>query len=535
MWRNSYQPLTLIQETTRSAVYRGMDHDTPVCLKVFPARAHETAGREIAVYQSLRRHPVAGTPTLLHSFPVEETGEEVLVTTWLPGQSLGRFLSFQHRAVPCESAPRCPLAHHWYCALQGIRAEGALAVLCQIADILDQLHGLTDDEGQPLYHGDLAPANILWDGTRAYLIDFGSDGANHRFFHPPEAAPSPAADVFQLWRLVAYLMPDLAEHYPEFLSADPARRPGAARLARVLRDRIPRRRFTRRHILAWSAAALVTAGIGAGAAYRDYDRMSVNELRGLLQINEGRRASIIQALSRKTNSTRPIHLHRSFVWLDASTPRTFAVFADHVVEVGDWVACFINGELVRGVFLGADLVAALIQAPGRAPVEFPWPEPHLRWVHRAIQARACEARPCTGGNLRTIVSACAPIYGIHPVALERLAGASVLGRFHHFYEILDHTTRLGFQRRGNRLLAAPRKDLRILDKWDRKLWYDVPLRDALQIIALDTGLPIQRPDMENLDRKVVLGSIDLAEWFQAHQFTYTFHDGVIRLGESPDV
>lgn len=130
--------------------------------------------------------------------------------------------------------------------------EDALATGVVLAGALATAH----ERG--VVHGDISPANVLYDGDGSPLLaDFGMAALDGRAtglgitpaFTPPErlrgAPPSAAADVFSLAATLAAAVRDadgLPSVVADCLAERPAARPGAAALARALGEEGRRRR-----------------------------------------------------------------------------------------------------------------------------------------------------------------------------------------------------------------------------------------------------------------------------------------------------
>lgn len=128
----------------------------------------------------------------------------------------------------------------------GISTEAKLAVLAGLSDVLMDIHGATDEAGEPLgiVHGDLTPRNVVVDGAgRVHLVDFGlarlgdtepPDGTRGTtgYFAPEalkrDAAYDRRADLFSLAALTCEVLsgslPFDASSVPAYLGAVEAQR-----------------------------------------------------------------------------------------------------------------------------------------------------------------------------------------------------------------------------------------------------------------------------------------------------------------------
>lgn len=150
-----------------------------MAIKVFPPGAAQRAGREADIAGAIDHpHIVRGSPV------TGRGGVTGLVLPWLVGGSLADLLAARRR----------------------LRWPETLTVLIPLADALAAAH----ERG--LVHGDLSPANILFDGDgRPMLADFGAARAatecgGEVFVTPQHVAPEivrgadpgPAADLFSM-------------------------------------------------------------------------------------------------------------------------------------------------------------------------------------------------------------------------------------------------------------------------------------------------------------------------------------------------
>lgn len=178
LWRDRFEPLERVGGGAEGEVWRGRDitHDRLVALKVRDRPVSDEARTLLGV------EPHRGLPLVRDDFTLDD-GRHVLVMDWVDGVDLGAMVA--DRGDP------------------GLPVSLVLEWLGQVAAALDHLHG----HHPPVVHGDVKPANIVLDGDRVVLVDFGIAGDRWSIagpavgtpgFAPPDAERSPASDVYAL-------------------------------------------------------------------------------------------------------------------------------------------------------------------------------------------------------------------------------------------------------------------------------------------------------------------------------------------------
>ena len=233
-----YSDPFLIQATERALTWRVIDPSgCTAFLKCHRPGQEKAATRELAVLGTLRDNPhVSQLPTLIDTFTTSK-GERVIVTTWVPGNPLGRRILMHHKFFKaCPDRENCRLPEH-QAIWTRLSSNAIFKIITQLVEILGLLHTIKLD-GEPLFHGDIAPWNLHWTGKYLYLVDLGCDNAVHPFFElPPGEKPSPAGDVYQVGRLIEFLAPRLAKLFPELRENVPEDRPTMERVAYLLKTR----------------------------------------------------------------------------------------------------------------------------------------------------------------------------------------------------------------------------------------------------------------------------------------------------------
>jgi len=262
-----YSDPHLIQATERALTWRVIDPSgCAAFLKCHKPGQERAAARELAVLSTLRDYPhVVQLPTLIDTF-TSANGERVIVTTWVPGKPLGRRILLHHKIFKaCPDRVNCRKPEHQAVWVR-LSSNAVYKIISQLVDILVKLHAV-NLEGEPLFHGDIAPWNLHWTGEHLYLVDLACDNAVHPFFELPEGEePSPAGDVFQVGRLIEFLAPRLAKLFPELREKIPQDRPTMERVSSLIRTR-EHRKLPVFHVLA--CAAILVFGMVVGGVFNE--------------------------------------------------------------------------------------------------------------------------------------------------------------------------------------------------------------------------------------------------------------------------
>ena len=238
-----YELLELVGEGPTGQVYRALQPrlERVVAVKIIRP---ELAADEASASGSGARCGSPRRSTTPACIPVYEVGEEdeVLFAAmrWVDGPDLGRLIAERGRLDPSQ----------------------AVRILGRVAAALEAAHGVG------LFHRDLKPTNVLLEGDRVYLTDFGlaADG---------DAAADSRTDVYGLGCLLREMLradPPAAIDpvLRRALASDPAdryRTPAqfadaveGALAGSALDERAPSRRRRRRLLAIGAVALLVVAG-----------------------------------------------------------------------------------------------------------------------------------------------------------------------------------------------------------------------------------------------------------------------------------
>jgi hypothetical protein len=241
-----YELLELVGEGRTGRVYRALQPrlERVVAVKVIrPELAADDGFRE-RFRSEMRIAASIDHPAVLPVYEVGEADESLFVAMrWVDGPDLGRLIAERGRLDPSQ----------------------AVRILGRVAAALEAAHGV----GLP--HGDLKPTNVLLEGDRVYLTDFGlaADG---------DAPPDSRADVHGLGRLLREMLGDglpaaLDPVLRRASSADPSDRyrtptqfaeaVEGALAGSGLGERPPRRRRRALLLAIGAVAILVVAGVVA--------------------------------------------------------------------------------------------------------------------------------------------------------------------------------------------------------------------------------------------------------------------------------
>lgn len=233
--------LRRLQGGTTAVVYRGHDRilDVPVAVKVIFVGASRSARLE--VLREARTLVRLRHPNLVSVYRAGMADNCVYtVMDYIGGETLEQYVTKRGPAEP-----------HW-----------AVATAAKILDTLAFLHR----QIPPVIHMDVSPVNVMIDRTdgEPRLMDFGTSVSKHRVkpytphFSSPERignrAADPAMDVYSAGAVLRYLLTGRVEPIEggsaglehmfcgdlvQLMTAtDPAKRPGAAQAAALLRARL---------------------------------------------------------------------------------------------------------------------------------------------------------------------------------------------------------------------------------------------------------------------------------------------------------
>jgi len=155
-----------------------------------PAVDGAVFARQVRLLQRVADAGIA--PALVH---VDEASRAVLMAR-VTGRPLGAALAdpaqrpralasvidglrVLHALDPADVAPSDPVAF-MRALWQEARARPGFPVWAELDAIVEAASGaLADDQRRVVSHNDVNPGNILWDGTRAWLVDWDVAGVNH--------------------------------------------------------------------------------------------------------------------------------------------------------------------------------------------------------------------------------------------------------------------------------------------------------------------------------------------------------------------
>lgn len=198
-----YELLELVAEGRTGQVYRALQPrlERVVAVKIVRPELAADEGFRDRFRREMRIAASIDHPNVIPVYEVDEEDEALFAAMrWVDGPDLGRLLAERGQLDPTQ----------------------AVRILGRVAAALEAAHGVG------LFHRDLRPTNVLLEGDRVYLSDFGLAAGSVEYAAPElldEAPPSSRTDVYGLGCLLYEMLTGSVPFPPESLAISP-RAPG---------------------------------------------------------------------------------------------------------------------------------------------------------------------------------------------------------------------------------------------------------------------------------------------------------------------